>query len=131
MKRGFRVVVIGRTRASGLRVCLQAIPFDACEGRLRRFGFHRRVRWELARRSAPTALRWTSPSLSRLREHACGVRALVEVLPAVEFVAVPGWRLRLQEPGLAEGVGLPHATPDVAVTCGRLRERDPPAAVGG
>ena len=123
------VIVIGRNEGERLRVCLEAIPFGACEvvyvdsgstdGSLElanRFGAH------------CVALDMSRPfTAARARNE--GVRALVERLPAVEFVQFLDGDCELRAPWLAEGVAFLLQNPDVAVTCGRLRERDPQRSV--
>ncbi|MCD6078525.1 MAG: glycosyl transferase family protein [Ramlibacter sp.] len=119
------VVVIGRNEGERLRVCLGAIPFGACEvvyvdsgstdGSLelaRRFGAH------------CVALDMSQP-FTAARARNAGVRALLGVNAAVEFVQFLDGDCELQPKWLAEGVGFLMQHPEVAVTCGRLRERHP------
>ena len=123
------VVVIGRNEGERLRVCLDAIPFGACEvvyvdsgstdGSLdlaRRFGAHC-VDLDMSR------------PFTAARARNAGVRALVERLPDVEFVQFLDGDCELDARWLPEGVAFLRQNPQVAVTCGRLRERDPQRSV--
>jgi GT2 family glycosyltransferase len=123
------VVVIGRNEGERLRVCLSAIPFGACEvvyvdsgstdGSVelaRRFGAH------------CVALDMAQP-FTAARARNAGVRALLELLPSAEFVQFLDGDCELQAPWLAEGVAFLLQNPQVAVTCGRLRERNPQGSV--
>ncbi|MEJ5990291.1 glycosyltransferase family 2 protein [Ramlibacter sp. PS3R-8] len=123
------VVVIGRNEGERLRVCLAAIPFEACQvvyvdsgstdGSVelaRRFGAH------------CVALDMAQP-FTAARARNAGVRALLELLPAVEFVQFLDGDCELQPQWLAEGIAFLLQNPQVAVTCGRLRERDPERSV--
>lgn len=123
------VVVIGRNEGERLRVCLQAIPFEACQvvyvdsgstdGSVelaRRFGAH------------CVALDMSRP-FTAARARNAGVQALLELLPTVEFVQFLDGDCELQPQWLGEGVAFLMQHPDVAVTCGRLRERNPQGSV--
>jgi glycosyltransferase involved in cell wall biosynthesis len=113
------VIVIGRNEGERLRVCLSAIPFGACDGSLdlaKRFGAH------------CVALDMSRP-FTAARARNTGVRALAERLPEVEFVQFLDGDCELQPQWLGEGVAFLMQHPEVAVTCGRLRERDPQRSV--
>lgn len=123
------VVVIGRNEGERLRVCLSAIPFGTCEvvyvdsdstdGSLelaRRFGAH----------GIPLDL---SRPFTAARARNAGVRKLLELLPEVEFVQFVDGDCELHGQWLAEAVAFLDQNPQVAVTCGRLRERNPQHSV--
>lgn len=123
------VVVIGRNEGERLRVCLAAIPFGTCEvvyvdsdstdGSLelaRRFGAH----------GIPLDL---SRPFTAARARNAGMRKLLELHPEVEFVQFVDGDCELQGQWLAEAVAFLRQNPQVAVTCGRLRERNPQHSV--
>lgn len=123
------VVVIGRNEGERLRVCLSAIPFGECEvvyvdsdstdGSLelaRRFGAH----------GIPLDL---SRPFTAARARNAGMRKLLELHPDVEFVQFVDGDCELHGQWLAEAVAFLRQEPQVAVTCGRLRERNPQRSV--
>lgn len=123
------IVVIGRNEGDRLRACLAAVPFDACrvvyvdsgsaDGSL-----------PFAERTGATGVALDpARAFTAGRARNEGVRALLALDPAVEFVQFIDGDCELDPHWLASGLAFLAQHPRHAVACGRVRERDPAGSV--
>ncbi|GAB3775705.1 hypothetical protein GCM10028796_52000 [Ramlibacter monticola] len=123
------IVVIGRNEGERLHACLGAVPFRACDvvyvdsgstdGSL-----------EMAERCGAVGLALDAAGqFTAGRARNAGVRALLAIAPAVEFVQFLDGDCELDRDWLGNGLAFLWQNPRHAVVCGRVRERDPERSV--
>lgn len=120
---GLGIVIIGRNEGERLQRCFDTLPGGVGQVVYVDSGSTDDSVAQARRRGLEVVALDLSTPFTAARARNAGFRRLTELRPATELVQFVDGDCELQPGWLAQGVSALASAPDVAVVCGRLRER--------